>query len=313
MKFWIDTDPGVDDALAIILAVKYLGGDVVGFSSGQGNFAETITARNLARIINKLKTERLAPEHWTPVIARGSQLSLSGVSYRGLDYPGDHYHGKDGLGNVDWMPINGWQAITLAAAEAIVTAARQYNDLHLFCIGPLTNIALALQLEPDLPKLIARITIMGGNINVGGNETLHAEFNFVADPTAAAFVLAAGFNDLQLIPIDPCLDAMLSYREKEIIAACPSATAKLLGDLLKLWDGPLTAGNEIAIYDAVALMVIMFPELANWELLAVSIDANDRPGQVLLGHLANQKQPNATVATGIVNRNDFYQQLFRLL
>ena len=81
MDYWIDTDPGVDDALAILLAIREVGHRIVGFSSVHGNFAESITARNLARLVLAVKREGLLGADWSPIVARGSRASLTGLAW----------------------------------------------------------------------------------------------------------------------------------------------------------------------------------------------------------------------------------------
>lgn len=313
MKYWIDTDPGVDDAVAILLATKYLGNDILGFSSVQGNFIEPITARNLARIISKIKNEKISPNNWNPIISRGSQNALVGASYRESDYSGSYYHGKDGLADVNWFTEIDWQKNNIQAAYSIVATAHKYPGMSLFCIGPLTNIALALQLEPDLPKFVSEITIMGGSIYVNGNETNTAEFNFIADPEAAKIVFNTEFRNLKLIPIDPCLDVrffqsdIIQIREKE------SSIAQSIIELMNNWDEKLLEESGIVIYDAVALVLSLFPELAIWESLLIDIDADHYRGKVNLLKDNKNRNTNAQVAIKVRDRDLFFAKLQELL
>jgi uridine nucleosidase len=108
MKYWIDTDPGVDDAIAIILAAKSHGKDLIGLSSVQGNFVEPVTSHNLIRIIAEIKKANILSQDWTPVMARGSNVSLKGPPYRSADSKESYYHGKDGLAEVNWSAPANW-------------------------------------------------------------------------------------------------------------------------------------------------------------------------------------------------------------
>ncbi|HEV7665355.1 MAG TPA: nucleoside hydrolase, partial [Chloroflexota bacterium] len=152
MRYWIDTDPGLDDALAILLAVREVGESLVGLSSVHGNGEEPLMADNLVRVLATYDLVGLCPAGWSPSIARGARGPLGG----GKPQRGEAYHGEACLGGLPWQATPEWTAriAPAAAALAIVEAARQSSDLHLVCLGPLTNVALAVALEPDLPRLV---------------------------------------------------------------------------------------------------------------------------------------------------------------
>ena len=214
MKYWIDADPGVDDAIAIILAAKKIGDDLIGLSSVQGNFVETVSTHNLIRIIEKLRESNIVTKHWAPVIARGSNLSLKGPPYRSADSKESYYHGKDGLADVTRSAPSNWPAmVSKQAAQEIYDWSRSSKNFTLVCLGPLTNVAIAILLNSDLPKFVTNLVIMGGSFRVGGNETMAAEFNFMADPEAAQLVLSSGFQEIKIIPLDPCYDVRFSKNE----------------------------------------------------------------------------------------------------
>lgn len=312
MKYWIDTDPGVDDAIAIFLASSCLGRDIVGFSSVQGNFIEPITARNLMRIISKIKTDNKLLNDWKPIVYRGSQKALAGPPYRKSDYSGSDYHGKDGLADVNWIVKATCNKHIKPAADAIVEAAHKFPGMALFCIGPLTNIALALQLDSNLPEFISEITIMGGSINVRGNETNTAEFNFIADPEAAKIVFDAKFSNLKLIPIDPCYDVKFFLSDVNRMKDKGSSTSKSIVELTNVWREKLNSGKGIAVYDAVALLVTLYPELAVWEFLSISIDVNEYRGKVNYSKTKDINS-NVRVAIKIQDRKAFFNKLENLL
>lgn len=312
MKYWIDTDPGVDDAVAIILAAKYLGNDIVGLSSVQGNFSEPVTAKNLARIINKIKSINITPNDWNPIISRGSPKALVGVSYRSPDYAGDSYHGRDGLAEVNWEAGPSINQNIIHAANSIVAAAHKYLSMALICIGPLTNIALALQLDPSLPKHISEITIMGGSIYAQGNETTSAEFNFMADPEAARLVFEAGFSNLKLIPIDPCLNVKFYLSDINRIKNISSSIAQSIIELTNIWKRQFQRGDGIVIYDVVALIVSLFQELSVWEFFSISIDVDEYRGKVNFSK-TQRICANAQVAMEIRDRDVFFSKLENLL
>lgn len=181
----IDTDPGVDDAWAILMAARRSSHRLVGLSVVGGNVGLTATCHNACRLVDLLGGG-------IPVYPGAARPLLGGA--------GDaaHVHGSDGFGDAD-LPRASQQPARLAAAQAIIEHARaNAGRLQLLALGPLTNLALALRLEPELPTWIDRLVVMGGALDGVGNLTAQAEFNFAFDPEAAEIVLR-DWNRLVLV------------------------------------------------------------------------------------------------------------------
>ncbi|MDV3467670.1 nucleoside hydrolase [Stenotrophomonas sp. C3(2023)] len=175
----IDTDPGVDDALALLMAFADQRHEVVALTIAAGNVGLEYTVRN------GLKLCEVAGRDDVPVFA-GSPDPLLHPSVDAA-----HVHGRDGYGDVD-LPLPRRQAEAEHAALAILRLSHQYNgELMLVMLGPLTNLALALKLDPTLPQRIGRIVVMGGAVTCHGNITPAAEFNIAFDPEAAHVVFTA--------------------------------------------------------------------------------------------------------------------------
>jgi purine nucleosidase len=176
--WWIDTDPGVDDAWAIrmMLAgprIRVLGLGVVG-----GNVGLEHTLANACQLADHAPYAFLVhPGAASPLIG-----GLPDASF---------VHGMDGFGDAGLAPARTSPA-EIAAALALIDAARRHaGELCVLALGPLTNLALALMLEPELPRLCRRLVVMGGALGARGNTVNpSAEFNFAFDPEAAAMVLA---------------------------------------------------------------------------------------------------------------------------
>lgn len=182
----IDTDPGVDDALALLMAFSDPGHDVIGLTIVAGNVGLPHT------VANALKLCEVAGREDIPV-------------YPGCDRPLLHpaaedaafVHGSDGFGDTGYAPASR-AASTEHAALAILRASHQHaGRLLLVALGPLTNLALALRLDPTLPQRVARCVVMGGAVTGHGNMTPAAEFNIGYDPEAAAIVFE-GFPRIEL-------------------------------------------------------------------------------------------------------------------
>ncbi|PII17002.1 nucleoside hydrolase [Stenotrophomonas indicatrix] len=175
----IDTDPGVDDALALLMAFADERHDVVALTIAAGNVGLQYTVRNALKLCDIVgRTD-------VPVFA-GSPDPLLHPSVDAA-----HVHGRDGYGDVD-LPPPSRQADAEHAALAILRLSHQHvGELMLVMLGPLTNLALALKLDPTLPQRIKRIVVMGGAVTCHGNITPAAEFNIAFDPEAAHVVFTA--------------------------------------------------------------------------------------------------------------------------
>jgi purine nucleosidase len=267
-RYWIDTDPGLDDALAIVLAIREVGTDLAGLSTVQGNVDEELGAQNLSRVLATCAARGLTPDGWAPTLVRGSRLALAADRY----HRAHHVHGDDGLGNLPWASAPPWDRYAPTfGPQAIVDAARAGPDLHLVCIGPLTNLALALRIEPELPARLAGLTIMGGSLRAGGNETLTAEFNFAADAEAARSVLEAGFRDVLLVPMDGALTAQLRADDLDRVLRIGTPAAATAGEVLDVWAERIRAQGA-PLYDPTAWLATTHPDLVPWESVYVTVD-----------------------------------------
>lgn len=174
----IDTDPGVDDALALLMAFADPAHELLGLTIAAGNVGLAHTVSNALKL-----------------------CEVAGVSvpvYAGCPVPLVHaaedaayVHGLDGFGDTGYAP-SGRAAETEHAALAIIRLSKQYAGcLLLVTLGPLTNLALAVRLDPDLPARIGRLVMMGGAVTGQGNTSIPAEFNIAFDPEAADIVFRA--------------------------------------------------------------------------------------------------------------------------
>ena len=176
MKLLIDTDPGVDDALAIMLA--HARADVVALTIAAGNVGLAHTVANALKLVDEIGVN-------TPVFAGcANPLVLSAADAAFV-------HGNDGFGDTGYMRSER-KVEQEHAAHAIVRLSHEYEgELVIACIAPLTNLALALRLDPTLPRRVAKLVIMGGAVTGRGNTHLiPAEFNIGFDPEAAHVVFS---------------------------------------------------------------------------------------------------------------------------
>eukprot|EP00884_Botryococcus_braunii_P001183 jgi/Botrbrau1/11065/Bobra.0302s0007.2 len=177
-KLIIDTDPGVDDAMAILAALNSPEVEIIGLTTIFGNVTTDRATKNAFILLD------LAGRPDIPV-AEGSSTALSGL----VKEPAAFVHGADGFGNTNQIPIER-SAEKLSAAEFLVEACKRWpGQVTILALGPLTNIALAMRLDPTFADNLGELVILGGAFHTGGNVNPAAEANIFGDPEAADEVL----------------------------------------------------------------------------------------------------------------------------
>ncbi len=264
----MDCDPGIDDALAIALAVEHC--DVLALTTVGGNVGVEHTTRNAGSVLALLGRSDI-PVH------EGADSPLAGpVAKRA-----EEYHGLNGLGGAV-VPDPQVPVASRDAASAIVDLVRSNPGCWLVPTGPLTNIALALRMAPDLGPLLAGISWMGGS-TTGGNVTACAEFNAWVDPEAADEVLQyvstrtvrfvmAGLNVTHTVTIDETV--VDSWRG----TARGNAFASLMDSYLGQYRQRYTLPGA-AVHDALAVVAITHPELITTQRCHVEMDCSDGPNR----------------------------------
>jgi inosine-uridine nucleoside N-ribohydrolase len=257
-RIFLDVDPGHDDAFAILLASRTC--DVVGLSSVSGNVGIEATTRN-ARIVSDLAG-------WTVPLYRGAAQALMG----GPDVHAPEIHGASGMdGPVLPAPCHPVEPID--AARAIIAASLSFDDLWVVATGPLTNVALALRLDPGLAQRLAGISWMGGSATQG-NVTAAAEFNAYADPEAAAEVFSSGAR-LVMVGLDLTHQFTLSNADVVRLAAVGRPAATFCSELLAFFLGRYQNRAErdgVPMHDPCAVMVLTDPHLFRREMVHVAIE-----------------------------------------
>ncbi|KAM7365283.1 hypothetical protein PAMP_016226 [Pampus punctatissimus] len=178
-KLIIDVDTGVDDALAIMVALADPNVEILGITCCHGNTPLENVLKNTLRVLKVC--DRLD----IPVYRGCSRPLLAHKQHAG------DYHGKDGLGDVPDPDAPGLELVQKkTAVQAMIKLVKQNpGEVTLVATAPLTNLAVAVQLDPSLPEKLKALYIMGGNVESRGNTTSCGEFNFVADTEAAYIVL----------------------------------------------------------------------------------------------------------------------------
>ena len=253
----IDCDPGIDDALALLLAAAAPGLDLRAVTCVAGNRPVEQTAPNARRILD------LAGADGVPVHA-GCARPLAQAEPRS-----NLVHGPDGLGGVT-LPLRGRVEPRHAVdvlVEALQTAPA--GTLHVVALGPLTNLALAELRAPGLLRRAARIDIMGGAADRRGNVTEHAEFNFHCDPLAAQIVLSAGAA-LQVFGLDVTSQTAMSEAWRASIATLGTPVAPATHAMLQAY-----AHVDPLLHDACPVAALIEPGLFGGELRRMRVEWRD--------------------------------------
>ena len=264
----IDSDPGLDDALAIGLAVARPELDLLAVTTVGGNADVRHCTTNALRLLNVFG----APD--VPV-AEGSAGALFGSIVRATEI-----HGEAGIGQTV-LPPSPSEARPEGAVDLIARILREHPEPVVIApIGPLTNIALLLRLHPELAPRIAHLCLMGGSIG-DGNTTVSAEFNVYADPEAAAIVFEFGIP-ITMMGLDVTHQAVLlppaGARLREVGTKSASVAAELV-DYALAREGQWYGTPRMSVHDAVAVAHLAIAGLVDVAEYDVQVDTGNGPAR----------------------------------
>lgn len=255
----LDVDTGVDDALALAYAVARKA-NVVGVSTVAGNVPIEVVTRNTRNVLSYLGRADI-PVH------RGASRPLV-ASY--LD--ATHVHGGNGLGGVELAESQAPHPSLAGPAFIIQSAAEHAGELTLVMLGPLTNLAIALNVRPELVRQVRNLVVMGGSYFNPGNVTPHAEFNVYVDPDAARQVFAADWQDVTLIGLDVTHQTVLTRPVWEGIPVDATGAMALARDVVARTFTERDM-NGVYLHDPLAVAVALEPDLITAPTHAVRVDA----------------------------------------
>ncbi len=268
--YFLDCDTGIDDALALAYLLG-AGANLVGIGSVSGN---TDALQGATNTLNLLE---LAGHGHVPV-ALGHHHPQAGTFGGGAP----HVHGANGIGEVQ-LPDSGLELAPETAPEMLVRLAREHRgELRVIAIGPLTNIAAALRLDPELPGLIRELTIMGGAAMAPGNITPASEANIHNDPEAAAEVFAADW-EIVLVPLDVTMNHVLEEADLERLQASDSPAVQAVGSMLGYYFDFYKSvfGRRCSVmHDPLAAAIALGRvQVTSAPYARVVVDATDGPGR----------------------------------
>lgn len=262
-KIIIDTDPGQDDAVAILLAFGSPELDILGITVVAGNVPLPLTQKNALIICE------LAGRPDTKVFA-GCEAPL----VRKL-VTAEHVHGKTGLDG----PVLADPVMTLQDGHAVDFIVKTLRDepsgtVTLCALGPLTNLAAALQKDPEIAARLQQIVLMGGGCFEGGNITPAAEFNIYVDPEAADIVFKSGV-DLVVMPLDVTHKALVTKARNNAFRALntPVGTAVAqMTDFFERFDKEKYGSDGAPLHDPTVIAYLLQPELFSGRHINVEIE-----------------------------------------
>ena len=300
-RILFDTDPGIDDACAILLALASPEVSVEGLSVVHGNCSLAQATTNALSILELANADHIP-------VARGCELPLVQPSLLAPET-----HGETGLGYARLSaprakPI-GQHAVDFLI-EKILAAP---GEITLVAIGPLTNVALAIRQEPRIVESLRELIIMGGALRYEGNTTALGEFNTYVDPHAAHIVYHAGIPTT-LVPLDVTYQCILTPGDVRRLLDTDSPVTRFVADSTRFYMEFHDEYQQIegcVINDPLALALTFAPELCTYQELHVDVDLS---GGISMGKTVadfynyGKKPPNMKVALGVRARD--FMELF---
>ena len=296
----IDTDPGIDDALAFLLALASPEIQLEALTTTQGNVTLEKATHNALSILE------LACASHIPVVS-GSVLPLVQPLRASADV-----HGESGIGN-SVLPEPKAEPVAGHAVDYLIKRVlAEPNQLSIFPIGPLTNIAMAIRKEPRFAKAVKELVIMGGAILEHGNSTPLAEFNIYVDPHAAHIVFHSGIP-ITLIPLDVTHKCLLKQEHVDRLMKIHSPISRFIRDSIEVYlEASYALGYEgSALHDPLTLATIIAPELLTLKEYYVDVDIS---GGVSMGKtfadITNVLKKPANMKVAMQVRGEDFVELF---
>ena len=257
----LDVDPGIDDAMAICMALFDPSIEVVAITAVGGNCRPEQATRNVQAIV-----EQIDPPRWP-------RIGAASLPDNGLPVDGRHLHGPDGLGGTQFQVA---ELLSRHPSEKVISDAVRAapNAITIVALGPLTNIARVFQRDPELSSLVGRIVMTGGTVSGPGNITPAAEFNIYCDPESARAVFRSP-STKTLIPLDLTNQIILSF---DLFNQLPDESTRVGAFLRKILPPAFRAYRQqfglegIHVHDSIGLMAAIHPELFTTEEMAADVE-----------------------------------------
>ena len=293
----LDTDPGADDALAILLMLASPEIKLEAITTVHGNVNIEKTTRNALALLEFLNATHIP-------VARGCTVPLVKPPHQAK---GESVHGSSGMGQTNLSEPT-LKPIDVHAVDYLIERfLAEPNELTLFAVGPLTNVALAIRKEPKFAGAVKELVIMGGAIRSGGNMSPLAEFNIYEDPHAAHIVFNSGIP-ITLIPLDVTYQCLLTSTDVERLNKIDSPIARFVRDVTADYMAfylKYEGFAGCALHDPLTVATIIAPELLSIENHYVDVDISGgvSTGKTYADFMKVTKKPaNIKVALNVKGR-----------
>jgi purine nucleosidase len=295
-RILIDTDPGIDDSLAILLALASPEVQVEGITTIHGNCSVDQATINALSILDLANAKGI-------MVAKGFPIPLVQPSLLAAET-----HGDSGLGYAKLPEPRGRPEVQHGSDFLIEKIMSNPGEITLVAIGPLTNIAFAIRKEPRIVEAVKEVIVMGGTIRYPGNASPLAEYNVFVDPHAAHMVYHSGMP-ITLVPLDVTYQCILTPEDVKRLQKNPSPISRFIDDSTRFYMEFHDEYQQIAgcaINDPLALALTFAPELCHYEELYLDVDIS---GGVSMGktfadfHGLTKRPANMKIALGVRARD----------
>jgi purine nucleosidase len=262
----LDVDTGIDDTLAIVYAAHSPELELLGLTTCFGNISVEEATRNSLYVLEQAGREDV------PVYA-GAGKPLFRQDTKGY---AKHVHGEDGLGGALGDALPKGKAEDVHAARFMVEQVRKHpGEITIIAVGTMTNLALAVMMDPDFVRLVGKVVIMGGAVTVPGNVTTQAEANIIGDPEAAEFVFRSGLP-ITLVGLDVTMKTLLPRMRLQEWRDKDSKLAHFLADATDFYINAYETWNPgiggCALHDPLAVGVVIDPSFCRTVAMHVEVD-----------------------------------------
>ncbi|MCC6613297.1 MAG: nucleoside hydrolase [Anaerolineae bacterium] len=308
LRLVIDTDAGVDDAQAIMMALAHPGVQVEAITTVTGN----------------VHVDKVVPNVLSTLAVMNKRLPV----YRGAERPliapwsaEEAFHGSDGLGGITNRPAPIQGIEDEHAVSALIRLANEYpGELTLLTLGPMTNIALALRIDPSLPSKIKQLVWMGGTIRAQGNtQMVTAEWNIFCDPEAAYMTLDA-FPMSTMLSWETTLDFPFTWDQFDALCRIETPAGRFFNDISANTADYLRKIRPDFGYllpDPLSMAVTLEPDIvqaSTTHYMSVELNGSLTRGQTVIDYIGLlQREPNVRIVTGVAIERVYalYEQMLR--